>query len=193
MNLYNDDLIKSIPIDNDHFKNLINDDLKEEFNNSINKNITNTLCDNKTFNENNILQSELISYSIEYKNELYQPDILVILQLKDKIVINNCNCYYLAIRFFSFNQIEISFYEEYYEIDDINDKGRFQISITDNPEWSDCFNINDNLSYPDSEYIIKDINFICTVINNITQYIVQAINLYKSFLQNKSKNFIEKS
>lgn len=126
-------------------------------------------------------QSELVSIAIECKNEFYQPDILVKLQLKDKIVINNYDCYYLAIRFFNFQQIEISFYEDLFEIDNINDKGRFQISITNNPEWQDCFTINEHLLYPDSEYIIKDVNFICIIVNNINKYITQAIDLYKQF------------
>lgn len=126
-------------------------------------------------------QSELVSIAIECKNEFYQPDILIKLQLKDKIVINNCDCYYLAIRFFSFKQIEISFYEDLFEIDNINDKGRFQISITTNFEWQDCFTINEHLLYPDSEYIIKDVNFICIIVNNINKYITQAMDLYKQF------------
>ena len=126
-------------------------------------------------------QSELVSIAIECKNEFYQPDILIKLQLKDKIVINNYDCYYLAIRFFDFKQIEISFYEDLFEIDNINDKGRFQISTTTNSEWQDCFTINEHLLYPDSEYIIKDVNFICIIVNNINKYITQAMDLYKQF------------
>lgn len=128
---------------------------------------------------------EIISYSIEYKNELYQKDILTILQLDKAIEINQFNCYYIAIRFFHFNQIEISFYEEYYEIDDLQDKGRFQISIGDNPAWKDFYEVNDNLLYPDSEYIIKDINLIYDVVQQSIPYINESIKLYKQYLYSK--------
>jgi len=194
-NNINNNLLKN-NIDIDLFKNNINNNLfKNNINTDLFKNsIDNDLFKNKKFNlikenltekdVNNIVlsQMKLLSYSIEYNNELFEPDILTILQLQDKIVINNYDCYYIAIRFFNFNHIEISFYEEYYEIDDINDKGRFQIGIIDNPEWQDYFTINDRLLYPDSEYVIKDTEFICKTIYELSSYIVQAIKLYKEFL-----------
>ena len=49
--------------------------------------------DKESFTNNQI---ELLSYSIEYNNELSEPDILVILQLKDKIIIvGGYKCIYL--------------------------------------------------------------------------------------------------
>ena len=113
---------------------------------------------------------KLISYTVEYKNELREQNILAIFKH---------NGYYFSIRVFNLENIEFAFYEKLQDIDNSSYKEKFILSVFNIQNWDSIYTINENID--NDSLIIKNYDFIYDIIHKVKPYMPIILNLYNQF------------